>query len=113
MVPRLIRTRGLIAALMALTTLSAGEAFGWGRSYYPRYQAPGYTYYYQSPTYYYPAPAPAGVQIRVFSQMVENIDYRPHKVSSQPMLPDVVPFLGFVDIQIDFRPKYNPPFHNP
>jgi hypothetical protein len=52
-----------MAALMVLIGASAGEAFGWGRSYYPCYQSSGYTYYYYYPAqaYYYPSPAPAGV----------------------------------------------------
>jgi hypothetical protein len=51
-----------MAALTVLLGVSAGEAFGWGRSYYPCYQTSGYAYYYYpATTYYYPTPAAAGV----------------------------------------------------
>jgi hypothetical protein len=57
MVPRITRPQFVLVALMVLMCVSAGEAFGWGQSYYPCYQSPGYTYYYPATTYYYPAPA--------------------------------------------------------
>jgi hypothetical protein len=51
-----------MAALMVLVGVPTGEAFGWGRSYYPCYQGSGYAYYYYpAPAYYYPSPAPASV----------------------------------------------------
>ncbi len=90
MVPRLTRARVLVGALMVLIGVSAGEAFGWGRSYYPCYQASGYAYYYQTPTYYYyPAPAPAAGSAVVPSAGQPYMAMKP--VIAAPPSPTIAP----------------------
>ena len=91
MVPSLTRARGLIAALMVLIGVSAGEAFGWGGSYYPCYQASGYTYYYYPATSYsYPAAmAPAGASAVAPSSGQPYVAMKP--VVGTPPSPAIVP----------------------
>ena len=81
MVPRITRAQIVMAALMALICVSAGEAFGWGQSYYPCYQSPGYTYYYPATTYYYP---PASVSTVVPSAGQPYVAMKP--VTETPVM---------------------------
>jgi hypothetical protein len=89
MVPRLTRLRVFMVALTVLIGVSAGEAFGWGRSYYPCYQGSGYTYYYQAPAYYYPAAAPTGAATTAPSAGQPYVTMKP--VIQTPPSPAVVP----------------------
>lgn len=90
MVPRFTRPWMLTAALVVLMGVSAGDAFGWGRSYNPCYQSSGYSYYYYPATaYYYPATAPASVSAVAPSTGQPYVAMKP--VIEAPSGPAIVP----------------------
>ncbi len=89
MVPCMTGPQVLIATLMVLIGVSGGEAFGWGRSYYPCYQTSGYAYYYPTTTYYYPTPATAGVTVAAPSTGQPYVAMKP--VIPTPPSPAIAP----------------------